>query len=199
MVIGVEVAIMLFIGLIGWSIGYYIKPKKKDKRLSNASSVKEPTFKSSVLNTNKIKADDIGIYDGYEYYTYDGVTIKINFVIEVKAISTFDNGSVKVIVTQVIDTNVPNEDSYYQVDVRGVLSKHNNSINTDRILVIPQNWVDWEVDEDMDTSKVINLVTSDLATLVRHGGVKLSDVEINLPIDWDYKRALDVIIEATLD
>ena len=192
----IEVILGVVISLL--VLGFFIKfvVMRNYHYDENDEVIDRPKFKSEVVMSDNTVIGDIGIYESDKTIVYSGYYYQVGYTIEVEVLSVFDGSQVKVKVINVVtkkvrDTGVGNTRH------NNIITKFNREIKVGLVMMLDSRRIIWRREPNEINTSIL-LCEEDLGKLVRYGELRIGEVNIELPMEWDYKKALDVVIEATV-
>jgi len=149
-----------------------------------------PEKKSEVIN--QINVGSIGLIEDRVELMVRGYEEDVDYKIEVQLVSKYGANRIKVKIVNILYFE-PIDDSNTEHVKELILSAFNERYFIGNELIIYNNAVYWE---DNDIGSSISISNKDLSKLVKTGKVNIGGVDVKLTEDWDYKRALEIIIES---
>jgi len=146
--------------------------------------------KSEIINQVNIGA--IGLIEDDDTFFVNGYDEEIDYKIEVQLVSKYGVNRIKVKIINVLFAE-PTDDSNSIATMNKIISEFNERYFVGNELIVYNNKVDWE---DNEIGSSVSISNKDLSKLVKTGEVNIDGLNVKLTEDWDYKRALEIVIES---
>jgi len=142
------------------------------------------------IRQDKINNSIKGVFKGKLSTIYFETEYEIDCVFEVLLIEEFDDNSLKV---QII--NKHNVSSKSQRLSKYFIEKFNEKYSLYSTIIVSNDDVAWV--NKVNDQNVFELSPENLSKLVKTGKLELKDINLSLGDNWDYKKALEIVIEST--
>jgi len=161
---------IIILGIIIFVIIFILLVKRKTRKDKINNGVKG-VFKGQLLKV---------LYSNYY----------IDCVFEVLLIEEYDDNTVKV---QIINKHSVSSKTHRLTDY--FIQQFNEEFGLYDTIIVSNDDIAWT--NKVNDNKMFELSSEDLSILVKTGKLELKDIELTLGDNWDYKRALEIVIEST--